>query len=277
MDNWGDSGGFGSFGQKEPSRREKLEIDYDGKTTAEKNKLKEEKYKQDMEAMKNGNYGNYGNSKPSFKDKFRNKGYGNRNTYSEGTWWHFLLAIGIIVGIIYLVYASMTTGLDGVWRTFNASPTENFATFKNSLVKLEQDQKDLDKTEEQLAQDEVYKKNKIFRGETLREQPYPEYIVYVYTETEADAPFNKYVNKVESGEIELSIPIYKIYYNEVDDMDVNSALKTGDPGFVFFKEPIDGTKLFDSVLTDAKLFDKIAEYADGLVAERDENLKNNNR
>ena len=56
----------------------------------------------------------------------------------------------------------------------------------------------------------------------------------------------------------MSIPIYKIYYNEVDDMDVNSALETGDPGFVFFKEPIDGTKLFDSVLTDAKLFDKYA-------------------
>ena len=29
MDNWGDSGGFGGFGQKEHSRREKLEIDYD--------------------------------------------------------------------------------------------------------------------------------------------------------------------------------------------------------------------------------------------------------
>lgn len=276
MDDWG--GGFGSF-NREPSRREQLEIDYDGKTTAEKNKLKEEKQKQDMEAMRNGSYGSgsYGNmsGKPSFRDKFRNPT--SRYGGSEGSWGHVLLALLIVFGIIYLVYVSMTTGLTGVWRTFNASPQENFGTFTNAILKVQEDNVRLDNTDKENEQGAVYLQNKIYNGEDIRNQPYPEYIVYVYTESEEDKPFNEYVNKVESGEIELSIPIYKLYYNEVKDMDVNAVLEFGEPGFVFFKEPIDGTKLYDSVLTDPTMFDKIVSYSAALVAERDENLKNNNR
>lgn len=274
-------GGFGGPDPfNKPSRRDMLEIDSGGKTTAEHKKKRQEEQQRKYEDMQYGNssYNNntYGSQRGGSKLNPKNWGkksqYGRSNSSynseSSGSWLSFLFGIALVAGLIYMVVTSMNGGLSGVFRGFNASPTENATMFQNAFLDLGQKSNDFGKDVPT-----VYTKNRVYDALYLEDLPYPEYIVYVYTGTELDTPFNDYISYHEDNGT-LPAPVYRIDQDLIKDYKLRNIIKEEVPMLVIYTEDQDGVKTYDSLITDPVHFEKLDTYIKGLQEINDENQRN---
>ena len=269
-------GGFDPYNK--PSRRDLLEIDSGGKTTAEHKKERQEAQRKKMDELQYGpqaKNNKYTSHRGMGGSRFNPRNWGGRGQHrggytqpSEGSWLSVLFGLAIIAGLIYLVYGSLNGGLTGVFRSFNSSPTENAALFQNSFLDLQQKNKDLYKDVPT-----VYTKNRVYDALMLEQLPYPEYIVYVYTGTELDKPFNDYLMYHEDGGT-LPAPVYRIEQELIKDYKLRNIIKDEVPMFVIYTEDVDGVKTYDSVITNPVHFEQLATYMKGLQEINDENQRN---
>lgn len=274
-------GGFGGPDPfNKPSRRDMLEIDSGGKTTAEHKKQRQEEQQKKYEEMQYGNNGYNSNntygSQRGMGSKLNPKNWGKKNQYgngsygnqSEGSWLSFAFGLALVAGLIYMVVSSMNGGLTGVFRGFNASPTENATIFKNSFQDLAQKSNDFGK-----EVPDVYTKNRVYDATMLEQLPYPEYLVYVYTGTELDTPFNDYLSYQEDNGT-LAAPVYRIEQELIKDYKLRNIIKEEVPMLVIYTEDADGVKTYDSVITDPVHFEQLNTYIKGLQEINDENQRN---
>lgn len=252
---------FGGWGQPKESRRDRLEIDHQGETTAQRKKRKQEEQQAQWNDMQNGNYGgNYvGGPFSKFKNRFsmgrRGGGYG-RGGSQGGSWLGFIVAIGIVAFLIWLVYKSLNGGLVGPLRSFNSTQDSNITAFQNAFLDMEAKNK-VSNSDPKYA---VYEKNRIYKSDFLESQVFPEYIVYVYTGDPAkDKEFTDFVLEWEKDS--TLPPIYRIaMYDIQEHHQIQQAIPYGQPGFAIYKGKQDGGSLFDSAILDSVHFPKIKDY-----------------
>lgn len=269
-------GGFDPYNK--PSRRDLLEIDSGGKTTAEHKKERQEAQRKKMDELQYGpqaKNNKYTSHRGMGGSRFNPRNWGGRGQHrggytqpSEGSWLSVLFGLAIIAGLIYLVYGSLNGGLTGVFRSFNSSPTENAALFQNAFLDLEQKNKDL---YEDVPT--VYTKNRVYDATMLEKLPYPEYIVYVYTGTDLDKPFNDYLMYHEDNGT-LPAPVYRIEQDLIKDYKLRNIIKDEVPMFVIYTEDVDGVKTYDSLITNPVHLEQLDAYMKGLQEINDENQRN---
>lgn len=242
---------FGGWGQPKESRRDKLEIDHQGETTAQRKKRKQEEQQAQWNDMQNGNYGGPSNK---FKNRFSmgRGGYDNQG----GSWLGFIVAIGIVAFLIWLVYKSLNGGLVGPLRSFNSTQDSNITAFQNAFLDMEEKNK-VSNRDPKYA---VYDKNRIYKSDFLESQVFPEYIVYVYTGDPAkDKEFTDFVLEWEKDS--TLPPIYRIaMYDIQEHHQIQQAIPYGQPGFAIYKGKQEGGSLFDSAILDSVHFPKIKDY-----------------
>lgn len=245
------------------SKRDRLEIDEQGMTSAEKKRKREEEYLRQQKEFQRG-------SRFNLKDRFRNRNrYGNYRTHgaSSGSWLSVLGALLLVAGAVGLVWGGMNGYLSGPLRSFTASPEENRASFRNALLAFG------DVSDPNL-ETSIYHKNKIKEPDDIYKMPYPEYIVYVHTgNTEKDKAFNDFILKWE--EDISNIPIYRLNVFDLPrDHQLHDIIPQGErPYFVFFKGKLDEFSQYDSILDDPEQLGKVKEYTEGLKDEYDKQLR----
>lgn len=260
-------------GYNEPSRRDLLEIDSGGKTTAEHKKARQEEQQAKYDRLQNDPYTQTGHqSRKGLGGRFdrfnpRNRGRGSHSG-DTGSWFSFLFGLALLGVLIYLVYASLNGGLTGVFRSFNSSPTENAAVFKNAFLDLEQKNHDFGKEIE-----DVYTKNRVYDAVMLETLPYPEYIVYVFTgNAELDEPFNNYIAYHEEKGT-LPAPVYRIEQKLIENYKLRNVVKEEVPMFVIYTEDEAGVKTYDSVMTDPQYLTELEGYMKQLQTINDDNQR----
>lgn len=256
FDNWGSD-------YNQPSRRDLLEIDSGGKTTSEH---KKERRKKQQERFNEYQKGQYRGSTEGWRRWVPQRlGHGRQ---SEGTWLGFIVAILIIAGLIWLVWASMNGQLRGPLRSFNSSQTANQNALTNAFLDLEEQNKNVSRDLPEWM--DVYNKNRIHDVNTIHLQVYPEYIIYVYTANQdADRAFNEFVNDWETDR--SNIPIYRVKYQDIGgEHYLKDILTTAQPAFIFFKGTNEGVSKYDSMMLDPKYFNEIKPYTEVLINDYDE-------
>lgn len=258
------------FGAPQPSRRDLLEIDQDGRTTSEKKQERQQKQQEQWEQMQNGG-GSY-NRKPLARfNPFSKQKYGNtRHQTSNGSWLSVIVALTVVSFLIYLVWASLNGGLSGFLRSFNSSNEANQSAFMNAFYDLERVNHELDPSVNKQDWELVYDKNRLYLVDDIHLQVYPEYIIYVYTgDLTKDRAFNEFVSDWELDS--NHIPIYRLEdYLIPNDHYLRDIVPAGNPYFVFFKGTNESYSKFDSVLDSPEYFNQIEGYTDMLKDEYDE-------
>ena len=256
----------------EPSRRDKLEIGNDGKTTAEKKKSRQEEQQRNFMEMEN-NRGGLGGKGGKFRNKFNRKGgsnYGRGGKGSKGG--STLIAIVLIAVPVVLVTLLFTGNLNGVFRSVFSTPEQNQTAFYQGVFDMQQANRDLSLTDEEQEQVAIYRKNEISKVDFIDEQVYPEYVVYVYSDSESkNEEFNNFI--LEAEDKGFPVPIFRISADLTKDYFITDTLGVNEPGFVIFRNNT-GKVAFDSMVNDPEQFSKLEPYMEEIIKQDDEYLKN---
>lgn len=259
------------FGESGSSRRDKLEIGNDGKTSAEKKSKRQEDYM----SMGANNGDKFGGRGGRLRNKFRGRGKRNGNYRSRGSGGIFAgLLIGLVcLGVPIVLVAMLFTGnLTGVFRSALSSPEQNQTALYQGIYNMQQSNRDLSLTKEEQDQVAIYRKNEIYRVEFLDEQVYPEYLVYVYSDSESkNEPFNQFV--LESEAYGFSVPIFRISADLTRDYFITDTAGENEPVFLIYRNN-QGAIKYDSMVNDPELFGKIEPYMDEIIEENNEFFKN---
>ena len=258
MDNWGNF-------ETPSSRRDKLEIDHQGETTAQRKKRKQEEQQERWEQAQTqaGQQGGLKQRLGRFKQGGQHRG---RGQASEGSWFSLVIVAVIVGGLIWLVWASMNGQLRGVLRSFNSTPDSNVTAFKNAIIDLEYQQKNRPNDNPAYG---VYEDKRIHSSDFVEEQVYPEYLVYVFTEDiEKDRPFTEFV--LDWEQYSDRPPVYRLaMYDIQEHHQIQQAIPYGQPGLVIYRGLTDGSSVFDSAIIDPVHFPKVADYMEQLQVEYD--------
>ena len=264
------------FGGGEPSRRDKLEIGNDGKTTAERKKEKQQEQQRAYAEM--GNQGKFGGRGGRFKDRLRNRrgrqGNGSYGTTRSrgGGFIDILIGLAFIGVPILLVVLLFTGNLTGVFRSFFATPEQNQKQFLQGVYDTQQILHDSYLTDEEKEQVAIYRKNEISRIEFIDEQVYPEYLVYVYSDSESkNEQFNDFV--LESEAYGFPVPIFRISADLTKNYFITDTAGENEPVFLIYRNNT-GEITFDSMVNDPEHFSKLESYMKEIIKEDDEYMKN---
>ena len=263
------------FGGGEPSRRDKLEIGNDGKSRAERNKEKNMNRQQDYMDMGSSG-GKFGGRGGRLKNKFgrrRGRGVGGSTRGRSGNkGLDLLIGLVLILIPIGLVVMLFTGNLTGMFRSFLATPEQNQTAFYQGIYDMQQANHDLSLTKEEQEQVAIYRKNEISRVEFIDEQVYPEYLVYVYSNSESkNEPFNQFI--LESEAYGFPVPIFRISADLTRNYFITDTAGEDEPVFLIYRNNT-GEVAFDSMVNDPEMFDKLEPYMEEIIKEDDEYFKN---
>ena len=263
------------FGGGEPSRRDKLEIGNDGKSRAERNKEKNMNRQQDYMDMGSSG-GKFGGRGGRLKNKFgrrRGRGVGGSTRGRSGNkGLDLLIGLVLILIPIGLVVMLFTGNLTGMFRSFLATPEQNQTAFYQGIYDMQQANHDLSLTKEEQEQVAIYRKNEISRVEFIDKQTYPEYLVYVYSNSESkNEPFNDFV--LESEAYGFPVPIFRISADLTRNYFITDTAGEDEPVFLIFRNNT-GEITYDSMVNDPDMFDKLDPYMREIIKEDDEYFKN---
>lgn len=263
------------FGGREPSRRDKLEIGNDGKTTAEKKKNRQEEQQRNYMEM-DGKGGGYGGRGGRFRDKIRRGRNGRGGSYSKrgsGGGLSTIVIAVVLIGLPIFVVAMLFTGnLNGFFRSFLATPEQNTNTLFQGFYDSQNLLHDSFLTDDEREQVAIYRKNEISRLEYIDGQVYPEYLVYVYSDKESkNEKYNDFV--LEAEDKGFPVPIFRISADLTKDYFITDTVGVNEPVFLIFRNNTGKVK-FDSMVNDAKQFNKLDTYMQEIMKQDDEYYKN---
>lgn len=261
------------------SERDRLDIDSQGLSKAEKDNKRRQEQQQQYDAQNKKGFG---------KNKgFRSGGNGG-NGPKERSIFATVIIIAIIVGtIIYLPMAYASGSLSSPLRSIFASPEENRDNFFGAILDMDKTVTDLDKDPIEVEETSIYDKNDLHMESFLKTQVDPEYMVYIYTgDYELDAPFNDWITSYETKDSETvdssddsktpkyengKYKIYRLNISEItESVDVLDYVE-GTPMVLIYNTPVKGAKLLDSVVKDAAMLDSVPDYMDKMVEEANAN------
>lgn len=259
----------GNFFNNEPSRRDKLEIGNDGKTSAERKKERQrEQQRNHMEF--DGKGGKMGRGR-GLKGRFgrgNNRGGNYNSRGSGGGASGVLLGLFLIAVPIILVVMLFSGNLTGVFRSVFSTPEQNQTAFYQGVYDMQQSNRDLSLTKQEQEQVAIYRKNEISRVEFIDEQVYPEYLVYVYSNSEAkNEAFNDFILEAEA--YGFPVPIFRISADLTKNYFITDTAGENEPVFLIYKN-VGGENQFDSMVNDPQHFDKLDPYMRDLIEQTDE-------
>ena len=261
----------GNFFNNEPSRRDKLEIGNDGKTSAERKKERQrEQQHNHMEFDgKGGKMGRGRGLKGRFgRGRGNNRGGNYNSRGSGGGASGVLLGLFLIAVPIILVVMLFSGNLTGVFRSVFSTPEQNQTAFYQGVYDMQQSNRDLSLTKQEQEQVAIYRKNEISRVEFIDEQVYPEYLVYVYSNSEAkNEAFNDFILEAEA--YGFPVPIFRISADLTKNYFITDTAGENEPVFLIYKN-VGGENQFDSMVNDPQHFDKLDPYMRDLIEQTDE-------
>lgn len=258
------------FGNGGESRRDQLEIGNDGKTTAERKQERYEEQQRNFTEMgNNSGFNDTGGNR--FFNKFRrgkngqryqNTGKGSNKAFDT------ILGLVLISVPIVLVVLLFTGNLNGVLRSAFSSPEQNLTAFNQGVYNVQNSLHDsylTDAEQEQLA---FYRKNEISRVDYIDMQTYPEYLVFVYSDSEEkNKPFVDFILEAEANK--FPVPIFRISAEETVNYFVTDTIGENEPALLIYRNNT-GENTYDSAVNDPALFNKLEEYVNNLIKEDDE-------
>lgn len=263
------------FGGGEPNKRDRLEIGNDGKSTAENKKERQEEQQRNfMEMGNNSGYGGKGGGlKNRVRGRFGRKGnnsrYGNNRS---GGFISVLVGLAFIAIPIVIVVLLFTGNLTGWMRSFMSTPEQNTTELMQGFYDSQNMLRDTYLTDEEREQVAVYRKNEIGRVEFIDEQVYPEYVVYVYSDSESkNEEFTNFV--LEAEESGFPVPIFRISADLTKDYFITDTAGVNEPALLIYRNNT-GEVEYDSMITDSEHFGKLSEYMREIIKEDDEYFKN---
>lgn len=252
------------------NKRDYLEIDENGQT---RGKNRQDKTSQYMQGV--GNKKGLGGKLNRFKGRFGNRGYRGTSAggYGKSTIWTWVLLIVALSLLIGLVVNLFRGSLFSWQRSAFSDIDENYGMVENQILETNKRLKDTYLTDEEREQNEIYRKNEIHSLKYIDKQPYQEYIVYVYSNSEdLNSEYNKYVSTMENREGGYPVPFYRISTDITDESYIVDVLGENKPGFIVFRDNTGEIEL-DSYINDPELFGDVEGYINKVIAEDDEYLK----
>lgn len=170
-----------------------------------------------------------------------------------------LIAIGLVAGVIYLVFFGWKTdGFTEVQRKVAGTPQENLNVMLNKVKESETINKRAGEF------NEVTDKNELLDESVMLAMPQKEYMVYLYSFDESNQSFHfdEYVRKKQK-----KYTIYKLAITEVqNNQEILAHIGDGiSPAIVVIKDLGKGRKVIDTVITKNEQLANLDMYMDDLI------------